>query len=162
MSIQRQIIGWKEFVDLPDLGLKRLQAKIDTGAKTSALHVDAVERFQKADGTVWVRFRISDAPPTSRRRPLPLTALLVDTRSVRSSNGESERRLVIRAALVIGSHRRETEITLTNRKNMNYPILIGRTALRTGFLVNPGRSFLLGKNAVESAAKLRRKKEGRT
>ena len=159
MRPQRQIVGWKELVDLPDLGLLALPAKIDTGAKTSALHVDAVEPFQKADGTIWVRFQVSDAPRMVRGQRLPLTAQLVDTRLVKSSNGESELRQVIRTTLVIGTHRHTTEITLTNRKDMNYPMLVGRTALRAGFLVSPGRSFLLSRDAKKGKTTSRKKKE---
>jgi hypothetical protein len=161
VRVERQIIGWKELVNLPDLGIFGLEAKIDTGAKTSALHVDALERIQKTDGTAWVRFRIGDTPAKGHP-PLTLKALLLDTRLVRSSNGESELRHVIRTALVIGSLSRQADITLTNRTNMNYPILVGRTALRSGFLVHPGRSFLLSAEAKQTAPRIRKTKEAKS
>lgn len=145
-----QHIGWKEVIGLPELGIIGLIAKIDTGAQTSALHVDAVARFTHSDGTSWVRFEIGH-PRINGGQVHIYTAPLRDTRSIKSSNGKAELRHVIRTNLMIGARSKMVEITLTSRDNMRYPMLVGRNALRTGFLINPGRSFLLGKPELAAA-----------
>ncbi len=150
MTVRKQIIGWKEVVNLPDLGISGLVAKIDTGARTSALHVDALERFAESDGTSWVRFQIG-RPKVNNGIVRTFTAPLFDSRAVKSSNGVSERRHVIHTTLVLGQRSGVIEITLTSREAMRYPMLVSRTALRRGFLVDPARSFLLGKQDNSAA-----------
>jgi ribosomal protein S6--L-glutamate ligase len=135
-------LGWEEWVALPELGLPALKAKIDTGAKTSALHAASVQGVRR-NGVDMVVFRVQPA----RRRDLEVvcSATVLDQREVISSNGEKERRYVIETALVIGGRLWPIEITLTNRATMTSRMLIGRQALNQGILIDPTRSFLLPK-----------------
>lgn len=129
------IVGYEEWAGLPDLGLPSLKVKIDTGARTSALHARLIEPFV-ADGMAMVRFKVQPVP----RRPaieIDCAARLVDRRRVTSSNGEAELRHVIATDLEIGSRRWPIEVTLTNRASMSYRMLIGRQALQPGMLVDP-------------------------
>lgn len=143
-KISKHIIGWEEWCGLPDLGLPVIKAKIDTGAKTSALHAYDIERFKKA-GTDYVRFKIH---PLQRNNVLEKTceAPLIDRRGVTSSNGEREKRFVILTRIVFPENTIEAELTLTSRHNMAFRMLMGREALRKAkFVVDAGRSYLLGK-----------------
>ena len=143
------LLGWREWLALPDLGIHRIAAKIDTGARTSALHARDMVVVHTDEGMV-----AEFTPPLLRHQgdadvwPLGgvrrVRAPLVDERIVRSSNGEEEPRWVIRTAFTLGGIEFESELTLTNRSGMRFPVLIGRQALRTRFLVNPGRSHLGG------------------
>jgi ribosomal protein S6--L-glutamate ligase len=133
------ILGWEEWIALPDLGLVAIKAKVDTGAKTSALHAFVIEPFGPP-GRPSVRFGVHPAP----RRPeieLFCSAPVIDARDVTSSNGERERRYVIATTLAIGGYRSMIEITLTNRAEMSYRMLLGRQALQAGMLVDPANSF---------------------
>ncbi|MBW8640193.1 RimK/LysX family protein [Hoeflea sp. WL0058] len=135
-----EIIGWRENVSLPELGLQRLAAKIDTGARTSALHA-VNQRIVMRDDVQCVEFTI---PVGNRRSTNIVFAPLVGEREIKNSSGVSERRLVVYTSLVMGRHRWRIEVSLTNRERMEYDIIIGRTAIRKrGILVDPGRSFLL-------------------
>ncbi|WP_162789566.1 RimK/LysX family protein [Altererythrobacter sp. ZODW24] len=143
-------IGWREYVDLPDLGLEHIPAKIDTGARTSALHVDSIKPFEAEDGTEMVRvsFRIRHNPgekPERVHRELPVAGL----RKVMSSNGTYEDRWVIRTVLELGDRKRAANFTLTNRGSMRYPILVGRSAMRSRYEIDPSKSFLHGKREAE-------------
>lgn len=129
-------------MELPALGVAAIKAKIDTGARTSALHAVDIERFQER-GRAMVRFSVLPLP---RRRDVlvPCRAEIVDERSVSDSGGHRERRLVIVTSLRLGEHEWETEITLTDRTGMRFRMLLGRTALRGRFLVDPGASYCAG------------------
>jgi hypothetical protein len=136
-------IGWREWVRLPDLAGVTIKAKVDTGARTSALHAFALQRF-KVDGTDWVRFDIhpeqrSGAGSTSVEYPV------AEWRTVRSSSGHSERRPVIRTVIEVVQQAVLTEVTLTNRDQMGFRMLLGRATLRRRFVVDPGRSYLGGR-----------------
>jgi hypothetical protein len=140
----KPLIGWEEWCALPDLGLPAIKAKIDTGARTSALHAYDIETFI-LDNTDMVRFKIH---PLQRNNRLErqCVARLVDRRAVTSSNGEREYRFVIMTNIVFPVKTIETEITLTTRHNMAFRMLLGRTALRKArFAVDPGKRYLLGK-----------------
>ena len=138
---KRAIIGWREWVALPELGVDRIKAKIDTGARTSALHALQPETFQRK-GEPYVRFRVH--PVQKHRHPEILCeALLLDSREVKNSGGHIEHRFVIETPLQIGKRVFSVEITLTDRAPMGFRMLLGRTAVRRRFLVNPGSSFLL-------------------
>lgn len=129
------IVGYEEWAGLPQLGLPSLKVKIDTGARTSALHARDIEPFER-DGVHLVRFKVQPVP----RRPrieIDCVARLIDRRNVTSSNGERELRYVIETELEIGNRRWPIEITLTNRASMSYRMLIGRQALQPGMLVDP-------------------------
>jgi hypothetical protein len=136
------LIGWREWVSLPDLDVPGIKAKIDTGARTSALHAYQVAFFDR-DGVTWVRFQVH--PVQRRRRPvLHCEAPLVDRRVVTSSNGAREERPVIRTRMRLGPVERRIELTLSNRDDMGFRMLVGREALRGRFLVDARHSYTAG------------------
>ncbi|MEN7341553.1 MAG: ATP-dependent zinc protease [Pseudomonadota bacterium] len=139
-------VGWREWVDLPDLGLSGIKAKVDTGARTSALHAFAVEPYRDG-GVLRARFRIQPAHRDNRIERL-CDAEVVDQRSVKNSGGDSELRLVIGTTLALGDHSWPIELTLTARDNMKFRMLLGRTAINGRALVNPERSYLTGRRTV--------------
>jgi hypothetical protein len=130
-------------VSLPDLGVDWIKAKLDTGARTSALHAFDLEEFER-DGQAWVRFSIH---PWQRNADDAVTAELPvhDVRHVRSSSGHVQERYVVLVAVRIGLRKITTEVTLTRRDAMGFRLLIGREALRQGYVVDPGRSYLGGR-----------------
>ncbi|MFB6240944.1 MAG: ATP-dependent zinc protease [Gemmatimonadota bacterium] len=137
------VVGWREWVSLPELGIDRTKAKIDTGARTSSMHAFDLERFRR-DGRPMVRF---EAHPIQRDTSvrIPVEAELVDRRSVRSSSGDETVRPVIETDVVLLGQRWPIELTLIRRDMMGFRMLLGRQALRGRFVVDPGRSFLGGK-----------------
>lgn len=138
-NASRLIIGWQEWIALPDLGLPALKAKIDTGAKTSALHTHYIEAY----GTVKrprVRFAVHPSPEIGDLEVVA-TAAVIDRRDVISSNGVRELRYVIRTPLSIGGRQWPIEVTLTNREHMTYRMLIGRQAIGSDMLVDCATSF---------------------
>jgi hypothetical protein len=128
------VAGWKEYVSFPKLKLGPLVAKIDTGARTSALHADAIEVIGKR-----VRFVID-----GKRFAAPS----MGHKQVKSSNGLSETRAVIRATLQLGNTVMKTEITLTDRTDMDVPMLLGRNSIKGLFVVNPAKTFMLSRRKV--------------
>lgn len=136
-------IGWREWLSFPGLGIDAIKAKIDTGARTSALHAFKVTPFER-DGRQYVAFSIH---PNQRDQDtvLDCEAPVVDRRSVRDSGGHAEMRYVIEAEICIGQHHLMAEVTLTDRDSMQFRCLLGRTALKKTFVVDSGRSYLLGK-----------------
>jgi len=141
-------IGWREHVGLPDLGVSSMRAKIDTGARTSALHAAEIERFER-DGVDWVRF----APLTGRKKELRCEAPIVHHRHIKNTGGSSEERPIIETTLVLGRHRWLIEVSLTNRDNMEFDLIVGRTAVRRHrMVVNPGRSYIAGPPLGPAAA----------
>ncbi len=140
LPIKTLVLGWEEWVRLPELGLPAVKAKVDTGARTSALHAFYVEPFAVRRSRK-VRFGIHPVP---RRDDIAVicTARLVDRREVRSSNGEREQRYVIETPIRIGDREWPIEVTLTNRNLMTYRMLLGRQAIPDGALVDPSSSFL--------------------
>jgi len=156
MSAQRKapknpptIIGWREKIALPDLGIPVVNAKIDTGARTSAIHATHIRPFEK-DGEPWVRFHI---PHASGLRARDVEAPLLGNRAVKNTSGAPQDRMVIDTLLVLGDRRWRIEVTLADRANMTMPIILGRTAIRRHrILVDAGRSFLLGEPALSRKA----------
>jgi len=146
----KKTIGWREWVRLPDLNVGRVKAKIDTGARTSALHAFKITPFTK-DGASYVRFVVH---PLQRQRYPEVTcvAVVIDHRSVTDSGGRAEMRYVIRTTLKMGTARWPVELTLTNRDQMGFRMLIGRQALRRRYLVDTGRSFLARKKKKSKPA----------
>lgn len=133
-------IGWREWVSLPDLGIDKIKVKVDTGARTSALHAYRVGTFTK-DNATYVRFYVH--PAQRKKNPeVECTALVVDRRDVTNSGGKTTERFVIRTTIVAGTHSWPIELTLTNRDEMGFRMLLGRQAIRRRFVVNPGRSYL--------------------
>jgi hypothetical protein len=140
---QQILIGWREWLALPDIGLPGIKAKVDTGARTSALHAYFVEPFQQ-DGQALVRFGVHPLPrrsSVSRTCQAPVKAC----RLVTDSGGHREERYVIETTIRLGALSFVTEMTLTNRDTMKFRMLLGRSALQQiGALVDPVRSYLLG------------------
>lgn len=139
---QLPVIGWREWVGLPGLGGAVVRAKVDTGARTAALHAFGLELFEKG-GTEYARFAIHP----DHQSPGP--AVIVETpvlghRLVRNPGGRSEERPIIKTKLTIGRYRVTAEVNLTRRDNMGMPMLLGRQTVRRRFLVDPGRSYLIG------------------
>jgi hypothetical protein len=136
-------LGWREWVSLPELGLDQIKAKVDTGARTSTLHAFAVRDFVE-DGRKRVEFKIH---PRQKDNDTVVVCVadVVDERLVRDSGGHQEMRWVIRSTLAIGDDAWPIEITLTSRDDMLFRMLIGRTAINRRAVVNPARSYLVGK-----------------
>ena len=136
----RDVIGWREWVALPGLGVARIKAKVDTGARSSALHAWNLEEFQR-DGVRMVRFVVH---PWQRDVATSVVCECewIGERSVRSSHGHIETRPVVRTTIELGGRRWPLELTLTNRDTMGFRMLLGRLAVRARFLVDPNRSFV--------------------
>ncbi len=138
----QQVLGWREWASLPELGISWIKAKVDTGARTSALHAFYTERFDK-DGQPWVRFGVHPIQDDTDT-VLHCEAAIIDERVVTDSGGHRESRPVIKTTLQLGEYSREVEMTLTDRDSMLFRMLVGRTSIREGVLVSPGQSFKLG------------------
>jgi hypothetical protein len=137
--------GWVEHVTLPDLAIPRLKAKIDTGARTSALHVTRVRTVDTAGGPLRRPILEITVPGGGRgRKPRRVRAAVRGYVVVRDTSGRVERRPVIETALRLGPLKRRIAVTLTNRGDMLFPMLIGRTALGGSVVVDPSRRYLLG------------------
>lgn len=139
----KMLIGSIEVCDLPDIGIKDLQVRVDTGAKTSSLHVDHLEKFTK-NGKPWVRFDIHP-DVYDIEKVTGCESALHDVRSIKSSNGVSEERYVIKTLIGFGEQSWPIEITLTNRADMSYLMLLGRQGMGDRVLVDPSKTFLLAK-----------------
>jgi hypothetical protein len=142
-SSERIVLGWREWVGLPQLGIGQIKAKVDTGARTSALHGFEIEAIEE-NGVQRVRFKIhpvQNDPDTV----LECTADVIDRRNVRDSGGHQEMRWVIRSDIMIGPHRWPAELTLTAGDDMLFRMLLGRTAMAGKAVVDPARSYLVGR-----------------
>ncbi|HUU74073.1 MAG TPA: ATP-dependent zinc protease [Burkholderiales bacterium] len=152
--MEKVVVGWREWVALPELGIDRINAKVDTGARTSALHAFKIKSFTR-DGRDFLRFFLHPMQRQSTPEVL-CEAPLVDERLITSSSGQRERRYVIETLLRLGQSEWPIEVTLTNRDEMGFRMLLGRQAMRRRLVVDPGSSYKLGRSKrVE-----RRKKEG--
>lgn len=140
------VIGWREWVSLPGLGIDTIKAKIDTGARSSALHATNLTRFTRV-GRPWMRFDVH--PLQHGPTTIVAEAEVVDERRVRNPGGRSEMRPVIRTPIALLDLVWEIELTLTPRWGMGFRMLLGRQALRRRFLVDPGRSFFGKRPQIE-------------
>lgn len=136
-------LGWREWVGLPELGIRQVKAKVDTGARTSALHAFSVRVFEEGDRER-VEFMIHPMQKDDKT-VVTCVADILDRRTVTDSGGHKEERFVISTALTIGKYRWPIEITLTARDDMLFRMLIGRTAIKNIAQVDPARSYLIGK-----------------
>ena len=146
-------VGWREWVRLPELRVEAIKAKIDTGARTSALHAYRIEPFRR-QGELWVRFEIHPVQRSDAGR-VTCEARAVDERHVRNSGGQVEQRYVIETVLSLGNTSWSIELALTNRDPMGFRMLLGRTALKRRVMIEPGRSFLLGPTPLRLRPKRR-------
>jgi hypothetical protein len=139
-------IGWREWVSLPELGIPLIKAKVDTGARTSALHAFSLRTFKEG-----IKDKVSfDIHPLQNdvETVITCTADIIDKRWVTDSGGHREERLVILTPMTLGNDTWPIEITLTERDSMLFRMLLGRGAIRKRCVVNPGRSFLRKKGSI--------------
>ncbi|MGR8980272.1 MAG: ATP-dependent zinc protease family protein [Gammaproteobacteria bacterium] len=143
LTPQLTMLGWREWAALPDLNIRLIKAKIDTGARTSALHAYTIDPYFQG-GQRWVMFAIH---PKQGHRNISIEchAPVKDKRLITDSGGHQQRRYVIETDIVLGKALIRAEMTLTNRDTMLFRMLLGRTALNGRFLIDPGASYLQGK-----------------
>ena len=138
-----KIIGWREWLTLPDLGIQNIKVKVDSGARTSALHATNIRYLEKLNGETWVSFIVTKQ--LQPRKNIRVRAPLVEQRKVKSSLGHATLRPVIRTTVKIGEDSWPIEITLVNRDPMGFRMLLGRSAVRKRYLIHPAKSFLQSK-----------------
>lgn len=143
------VLGWREWCSLPDIGIDHIKVKVDTGARTSALHAYYVERFNR-DGQDWVRFGLH------LESDHVCEAQLLDQRQVTDSGGHREVRNVILTRIQLGKEIWPIEITLTDRDSMRFRMLLGRTAITERFLVDASKSYLIGKKPAALQTEVKR------
>lgn len=142
------VLGWREWVALPELGINLIECKVDTGARTSALHAFYVEPFDK-DGVQCIRFGLHPNRDDTETE-IHCEAEVLESRIVSDSGGHKEERFVISTDIIIGKLKWPIEITLTNRDTMRFRMLLGRTAMADNFIVDPGAFRLSGKPASDT------------
>lgn len=143
-KLQPLRVGWREWLSLPGLGVPAIKAKVDTGARTSCLHVSRMETYEES-GVEWVRFVVQPL----RKHPevvFNCAAPVLDRRDVTDSGGHTQSRIFIQTEISLGGRRWLCELNLTRRENMLFPMLLGRTALHGNAVVEPGESFCQGKS----------------
>lgn len=149
LSENLPIIGWREWVSLPDLGIAEVKAKIDTGARSSTLHAFDIEKFH-CNGKQMVRFKVHPYQ-NNIIQSVGAEAELIEERYVRNSGGQTELRPTVRTVVELLGEKWPIDLTLTNRDLMRFRMLLGRQAVSQRFLVNPARSFFSRRGVSESA-----------
>jgi hypothetical protein len=140
---QLDVIGWREWVALPDLNVDQIKCKVDTGAKTSALHTYFIEPYTKF-GKEYVRFGLHPSKKNLHKEVI-CNCEVADQRAVTDSGGHREQRYVIKTPIQLGQKVWDIEITLTDRETMLFRMLLGRDAIKNLFTVNPACSYIIGK-----------------
>ena len=140
----KTIVGRKELVDFPELGIKGIEAKIDTGAYSTAIHAHKIWT-DKIDGEEVLNFELLD-PKNPMYRKTTIRTGNYYQKKVRSSNGRLEKRYIIKTQMVLGGRKRKTSVSLTDRGKMRYPVLVGRKVLKNGFLVDVSKTNVKQKN----------------
>ncbi|NER84029.1 MAG: ATP-dependent zinc protease [Leptolyngbya sp. SIO1D8] len=145
------VVGWREWLSLPELGINQVKAKVDTGARTSALHAFDIEYFERSDHVLMVHFKVH---PRQRDNlfTVEVIAPVFDKRDVRNSGGNTQQRPVIRTMASLGDQQWPIELTLTNRDVMGFRMLLGREAIRHRFFIDPGGSYLLSPSTPLSSS----------
>jgi hypothetical protein len=140
-------LGWRERLALPQLGMGVLKAKLDTGARSSSLHVDTIEEFQR-DGVQWLRFTMH----VGRRQPLDMCceAPALDRRVVTDTGGRRTERWFIHTDVELAGQRFGVDINLTDRRHMLFPMLLGRTAISGRFTVDPARAYTQPRSSTDN------------
>ncbi|PLW69326.1 ATP-dependent zinc protease [Pseudohalioglobus lutimaris] len=151
MSENKLVLGWREWLAFPELGIVQIKAKVDTGARTSCLHAYFVEPFERS-GEAWVRFGIHPRQGNTKEE-IHCEARVKDRRSVRDSGGHEELRYVIETPVSIGDQHTPVEVTLTDRDTMKFRVLLGRSGIGEQYVVDPARSYVQGKRKRRSARK---------
>lgn len=154
------VIGWREWVKLSDLGIRRIKVKVDTGARTSSLHVLDLEKFTR-DGQEWVRFKVHPFQRTTKKT-IKAEAQVLEYRSVRNSGGKASMRPVIITTATLLGESWPVELTLANRDDMGFRMLLGREAIRHQFLVDPGGSYYGGKPKLKKKSKSKKLTKDKT
>ena len=137
------VVGWREWVGLPQAGVEWMKAKIDTGARSSSIHAFDLEAYDR-DGAEWVRFSIHPWQK-SHDDVAVLDLPVLDRREVRSSNGQVEQRYAVAMDVTLAGRTITTEMTLSNRDEMGFRMLVGREALERGFLVDSSLAYAGGR-----------------
>src|SRR5690554_14901 len=140
--IQKVIVGSEEWCSLPQLKVPAIKVRVDSGAKTSALHAEQITPFEK-DGEAWVKFNIHPIQRTGKSA-ISCEAKVIDRRIIKSSTGTRESRYVINTEISLGDHKWTIELTLTNRDSMGYRMLLGREAMTGRLIVDPDEHFKFG------------------
>ena len=143
LTTDQRVVGWREWVQIPQIDVPWIKAKIDTGAKTSAIHAFDLRGFDRG-GRDWVSFSVHPWQ-ASADDSVSVELPVHDSRSVRSSSGHEEQRYVVLLPLVLGGREVQAEVTLTDRDEMGFRMLVGREALVQGFLVDPALSYAGGR-----------------
>lgn len=139
-SLPLPLMGWREYLTLPALGIERIKVKVDTGARSSALHAFDIQQIER-NGLIVVQFKVHPQQ-RSTTKTIQAEAPLLDQRLVKSSVGHAQLRPVIQTQVALGEQAWPIELTLTSRDQMGFRMLLGREAIRRRFWVDPGRSYL--------------------